>query len=210
MATKPISPAMVSFVPKNLRDAAYQAAHAGQSLRQCALFVRDTQPDVLEKGLTDANKTELYSGWQLKYREDHADQRFVIRENRLMPLADNVADQEGMVVFNVDVAMMLTQQAFSKLKSEDPDRHAVIGKIRTKFQGYCSNRWNDMLHIIKETDAEGKPKKGRRVLDFTAKLAEVFENLKTERKNKQAKGDTTVPSAEVFQSAIDAFYDKMK
>jgi len=210
MATKPISPAMVSFVPKNLRDAAYQAAHAGQSLRQCALFVRDEQPDVLEKGLTDANKADLYSGWQLKYREDHADQPFVIRENRLIPLADDVADQEGMVVFNVDVAMMLTQQAYGKLKSEDPDRHAVIGKIRTQFQAYCSNRWADMLRIIREADSEGKAKAGRRVLDFTAKLAEVFDKLKTERKNKQAKGDTTVPSAEVFQAAIDAFYDKMK
>lgn len=210
MATKPISPAMVSFVPKNLRDAAYQAAHAGQSLRQCAMFVRDTQPDVLEKGLTDTNKADLYSGWQLKYREDHADQRFVIRENRLIPLAANVADQEGMVVFNVDVAMMLTTQAFGKLNSEDPERHAVIGKIRTQFQAYCSNRWADMLRIIKEADADGKPKSGRRTLDFTAKLAEVFDKLKTERKNKQAKGDATVPSAEVFQSAIDAFYDKMK
>lgn len=201
---------MVSFVPKNLRDAAYQAAHAGQSLRQCAIFVRDTQPDVLEKGLSDANKAELYSGWQLKYKEDHKDQRFVIRENKLIPLADNVADQEGMVCFNVDVAMMLTQQAFGKLKSEDPDRHAVVGRIRTAFQAYCSNRWNDMLRIIREADAEGKPKAGRRTLDFTQKLAEVFDKLKTERKNKAAKGDVTVPTADALQAAMDAFYDKLK
>ena len=210
MATKPISPAMVSFVPKNLRDAAYQAAHAGQSLRQCALYVRDVQPDVLEKGLTDANKSELYSGWQAKYKEDHADQRFVIRENKLIPLSDDVPNQEGMVVFNVDVAMLFTQQAFGKLKSEDPERHAVVGKIRTQFQAYCSNRWNDMLRIIKEADADGKPKASRRTLDFSQKLVKVFDDLKTERKNKAAKGDTTVPSAEAFQSAIDAFYAKLK
>jgi hypothetical protein len=214
MSTKKIvSPAQASgFVPETLRDAAYQGAHSAETLAACARFLRDIQPDVLEKGVTDENAKELKEGWQVRFNERNPADLYILKEGVYIKVADRkVKLPDGTVTaeFGVGLAMGLTSQEFGKLKGEDPNKHAIVKGWRESFSKYCSGRLAEMISILtKDAKAAELAANGgtvqRKTLNFTETLEKVLVELTKQRKNKQAKGDTTSPDEVKWRMACDA------
>jgi len=213
MAIKTISPSQVNFKPESLRDAAYQGAHAGDTLASCARYLRDVQPDILDKGITTENKAQLVEGWQVKYNEMHSGDTYMIIEEKYIPVeaGKKAPDNVPTALFTVGVAMSMTSQEFGKLKSIDAGKHSIIGKWRERFSKFCSDQLNGMLAILKKDEAEalriangGQPRT-RATLDFVETLEKHLEELSKQRKNKAARGDTTTPDEVKWKAACEGF-----
>lgn len=213
MAIKTIKPAQVNFTPETLKDAAYQGAHSSETLASCARYLRDVQPDVLDKGVTDENLSQLKDGWQVRYNELNPAELYIFREGSYIPVQDRkVKLPEGTVTaeFGVNQAMSLTPQEFGKLGGEDSKKHAIIKDWREGFSKYCSRRLGEMMTILAKDkkDAElaalgGKPQL-RKTLNFTETLEKVLAELSKQRKNKTKKGDTSAPDEVKWRMAMDA------
>ena len=209
MATsKIVAPAAASgYRPMNLKDAAYQSAHSSETLAACAMFLQDAQPNVLEAGISEDNLKELKTGWELRYTELHPGDRYMVKEGKFIPIAKDAKVSEGTetLFFTIGTATAYTQQAFGKLKSEEPEKHAIVKQWREGFQKYCSNRANEMLSILRRAQAAKEPRT-RKTNDWAETATNAFKALKDQRKNKAAKGDTTAPPELKFVMAIAAFY----
>lgn len=214
MSTKKIiRPAQASgFVPETLRDAAYQGAHSAETLAACARFVRDIQPDILEAGIKEEYRKELNEGWMVRYNERNPADLYILKEGVYIKVEDRkVRLPDGTVTaeFGVGLAMGLTSQEFGKLKGEDPNKHAIIKSWRESFSKYCSGRLAEMISILtKDAKAAELAANGgtvqRKTLNFTETLEKVLAELTKQRKNKQAKGDTTSPDEIKWRMACDA------
>ena len=210
---KTITPAQVNFTPETLKDAAYQGAHSSETLASCARYLRDVQPNVLDKGVTDENLSQLKDGWRVRFNELNPADLYMISEGLYIKTVNKREDLPAGTVtaeFGVNQAMSLTPQEFGKLGGEDSKKHAIIKDWRERFSKYCSRRLGEMIAILTkdEKDAElaalgGKPQL-RKTLNFTETLEKVLAELSKQRKNKQAKGDTTSPDEVKWRMAMDA------
>jgi hypothetical protein len=203
-----ITPASVAgWMPTNLKDAAYMGAHSSETLGGCAKFLLRTQPNVLEAGITEDNLKQLKEGWEVRYSELHSGQRYMVKEGKYIPIADDAEVSQGTetAFFTIGTATAYTQQAFGKLKSEEPEKHAIVKEWREAFQKYCSNRANEMLAILRRAEAAKEPRT-RKTNDWVQSAAELFQKMKDQRKNKHSKGDTTAPAEAKLLAAIAAFY----
>jgi hypothetical protein len=201
--------AAAGYVPQNLKDAAYMGAHSQETLASCAMFLKNIQPNVVEAGISDDNLKQLKTGWELRYSELHPGASYMVKEGKYIPLegvkSEDIPKGTEVVCFTIAVATAYTQQAFGKLKSEEPEKHAIIKQWRESFQKYYSNRANEMLAILRRQEAAAAPRT-RKTNDWVQSAAELFQKMKDQRKNKQAKGDTTAPAEAKLIAAIAAFY----
>jgi hypothetical protein len=157
----PVTPAAAAgYRPENLRDAAYMGAHSSETLGSCARFLLDVQPNVLEAGIEDENLKQLRSGWEVRYSELHSGQRYMVKEGKYIPIDDKAEVSQGTetAFFTIGTATAYTQQAFGKLKGEEPEKHAIVKQWREAFQKYCSNRANEMLSILRRAQAAKEPR----------------------------------------------------
>jgi hypothetical protein len=204
----PVTPAAAAgYMPTNLRDAAYMGAHSSETLGSCARFLLNVQPNVLEAGIAEDNLKQLRSGWETRYSELHSGQRYMVKEGKYIPIDDKAEVSQGTetAFFTIGTATAYTQQAFGKLKSEEPEKHSIVKQWREAFQKYCSNRANEMLAILRRAEAAKEPRT-RKTNDWVQSAAELFQKMKDQRKNKHSKGDTTAPAEAKLLAAIAAFY----
>jgi hypothetical protein len=104
----------------------------------------------------------------------------------------------------LDFAFSLTSQEFGKLKNTEPEKHALIAKVRDTVQVYCSNRLGDLKRSANKILAVGQSRT-RTTLDFVQSVTKVFDALEKSVKVKQGKGDTTANNVQ-FRMAKDAFW----
>lgn len=182
-------------------------AHSSETLASCAGFLKDIQPDVVEKGISEDNLKQLKEGWAVRYAELHPGDLYMVKEGNYIPIktGDKVAKGTETAFFTIGVALGYSTHSFGALKADEPGKHAIVGKWREDFQKYVSNRKTEIMSILRKLAGEGK-KRTRVPNDWTASAKLMFQAMKDQRKNKQAKGDPSAPPEAKLIAAIAAFY----
>ena len=118
------------FSIKSMKDAGYQSATAGERLSAVAQYVLSECPTFLDS-CPDEVKAELTDGWAVRWQELNP---AVSYNAEWVPV-----EKGGEVSVTLAYAMSFSQQAYGQLRNSDPQRHKVIGDVRTRFSKYCSN-----------------------------------------------------------------------
>ena len=177
----------------SLKDAGYQSATAGERMEVIARYVFDKCPTFLDEVPKEV-KAELAEGWALRWQELNPAQQYT---------ADWVpVEKGGTYEASLALALSYSQQAFGRLKSEDPLRHQVIGALRTKFSKYCHNRMDDLKTAIRRLNPTTRERKATD--DFGVWVNTALDNIITRCRNASARGDVTADEVKT-RMAVAAF-----
>lgn len=189
----------------SLADLGYKQAQTSDSLTSQAQYALDKITGFPED-ISDEAKSELYSGYKKRWNETHpAVQYAVINGHYVKATPEHVSNKSiEKIDVGLDFAFALTSQEFGKLKNTEPEKHALIAKVRDNVQVYCSNRLGDLKRSAKKILGAGQSHT-RTTLDFVQSVTKVFDALEKSVKVKQGKGDTTANNIQ-FRMAKDAFW----
>lgn len=210
-ATKAVNQINADTTPLSLKDAAYRQAKTEDATRSLARYVMGAVPSFPES-ISDEAKAEIYSGYQLRFSENHPDIEYVVIDGNYLvasELKDIPAKAERINV-GVSYAMSFTQQAFGALSNDkspnyNPSLHALLGVWRTKIIKYCSNNYKKLIKVVNEIQNEGKPRTRTQADMFSVYLDKTFETMQTRCKTaKTQRGDDTA-NLERFIKAKVAF-----
>lgn len=204
MSAKEKVPAHLA-VPSSLQDAAYRLAIGSEGTRAIAQYVLEQVPGFLDD-VPQETRASLYKGWQLRKHELMGDRTYKLIEGTYVPVnVTDAAKAEGIVRFNVNVAMSYSAQEYGQLRRSDPARHAIIGPIRDAFSVYASNRMRELTSAIRGIVNEGKTKTRAPNAGFTEAMSKVFDTFEKRVKTAQTRGDDAANPAK-FKVAVAAFW----
>lgn len=133
-----------SAVYKGLTDAAYDQAKLVGLSRHLTRYYMSQIPGLgsVAAAITDDHKADLRKGYALRWNEEHparyfvaADGNWVECESEEKMLSHKKAEK---FTLSVHTAFSYTQQAFGALRTEEPLKHELIGKVRTAFNKFAS------------------------------------------------------------------------
>jgi|DEB0MinimDraft_3_1074331.scaffolds.fasta_scaffold39537_1 hypothetical protein len=193
----------------SLRDLGYKQAQAGDVVESMAQWAIDHIAGFPETTSPEA-KSELFEGYRLRYSENKPAKTFVVVDGNYLPEDDVKAKKSAeRVVVSVDFAFSFSNQEFGKLKTENPNLHGIVGKIRKETQTYCSNRFGALVSQAKRLINHQNGKPARTELTFVESLTKMFEAQEKSCKIKQAKGDA-VANVVKYKMAVDAFWSVLR
>lgn len=193
--------------PSSLEDAAYKLALGSEGTRAIAQYVLEQVPGFLDE-IPQETRASLYKGWQLRKHELMGDKAYKLVEGVFIPVTDP-AKAEGVVRFNVNVALSYSAQEFGQLRRSDPAKHAIIGPIRDAFSVYASNRMRELTAVIRTIVNEGKPKTRAPNDGFIDAMTKAFSTFEKRVKTAQTRGDDAANPAK-YRAAVDAFWKAYK
>jgi len=157
--------------------------------------------------ITLEGKAELYTGYQKRFSENNPPVMYAVINGHYVKASPEHIENKAVekIAVGFDFAYSLTSQDFGKLKNTEPEKHAVIAKVRGDVQTYCSNKLGDLKRAANKL-VNGKNGKTRTTIDFTVSVKTAFDALEKSVKVKQGKGDTTANQLK-FRMAIDAFWN---
>ena len=177
----------------SLKDSAFQQAGAAKTLEDVAKFVMDKVPSFPTEVPSEA-KAELYAGYMLKFESLRPAKVYaVVSGHYVEPTAEHMsAKNVEKMEIGVAYAFSYTQQEFGKLKGTNPALHAIIGKIRSDFADYASNRLGDLKRAAKKILNNGKSRERTANKDFAEWVEEWFkETAPTRLKSAKARSDSS-------------------
>lgn len=181
------------FSIKSMKDAGYQSATAGERLSAVAQYVLSECPTFLDS-CPDEVKAELTDGWAVRWQELNP---AVSYNAEWVPV-----EKGGEVSVTLAYAMSFSQQAYGQLRNSDPQRHKVIGDVRTRFSKYCSN---NMKALRTSARALLNPERQRSTTDdYAVWVEKALDNIITRCRNASARGDATADEVKT-RMAVDAF-----
>ena len=191
MAKKSPATSVASFT--SIKDAGFQQAGAAKTLEDVAKFVMEKVPSFPAEVPSEA-KEELYAGYMLKFESLRPAKVYaVISGHYVEPSAEHMsAKNVEKVELGVAYAFSYTQQEFGKLKSTNPALHAIIGKIRSDFSDYASNRLGDLKRAAKKIMNNGQSRQRSANKDFAEWVDDWFKDTAPTRlKSASSRGDAT-------------------
>lgn len=193
----------------SVRDFGYQQALTGDSLVSQAQYALDNFAGFPEK-LADEIKTELYSGYQLRFGENNPSRVYaIINDHYVLATEEQIKNKKvEKVEIGVAYAYSYSSQEFGKLANTNPALHSLVKSVRDKFSTYASNKLGDLKREAKKILNSGKTST-RTTLDFTESMTKVFEAQGKSVKVKQDRGDTSA-NALKYKMAVDAFWKAYK
>ena len=203
MSAKPRTPDHL-VTPSSIEDAAYRLALGAEGTRNIAQYVLEQCPGFLDEVPSEV-KTSLYKGWQLRKHELTGNKPYKLIEGNYIPVTVDPAKVEGVVMFNINVAMSYSAQEFGQMRKSDPARHSVIGPLRDSFSVYASNRMKDLSSAIRNIVNEGKPKTRAPNAGFVEAMEKTFSTFEKRVKTAQTRGDAEANPAK-FKTAVAAFW----
>jgi hypothetical protein len=203
MSIKKLSPDNLSF--KSIKDFGYSQAKTSDTSISMARWAIDNLAGFPET-ITPEAKTELISGYHLRYTEMKPDVIFaVIDNNYVLATPDMLKKNIETIKAGVSYAFSYSSQEFGKLKNENPSKHAMIEKIRKATNTYCSNKYKE---LERQARALLKPEGSttRQSLTFVETMTKVFETQDKSCKVKETRGHDTTANQLKFRLARDAFW----
>jgi hypothetical protein len=190
---------------KTLAELGYAQAKTGDSLTDQAKFALEKIAGFPET-VSDEAKAELYSGYQKRWNEKHPAEMYAVINGHYVKASTEHIENKAVekVEIGFDYAFALTSQEFGKLKNAEPERHAIVAKVREAVSVYCSNRLGDLKREANKILNKSTPRT-RTTLDFVQSVTKVFDALEKSVKVKQGKGDTTANQLQ-YRMAKDAFW----
>jgi len=189
----------------SLSDLGYSQATTSDTLSDQARFAIDNIVG-FPADIPAESKAELYKGYQRRYSETHPAVVYaVINGHYVVATPEHIANKAvEKIEVGVDYVLSYSSQEFGKLKSTEPEKHAVISKVRGEVLDYCSNRLGDLKRAADKILNKDKPRT-RTTLDFIDSMEKVFSAQEKSVKVKEGKGDTTASVAK-FRLAQKAFW----
>ena len=202
--TKNRSP-LPSDTIRDLKDLGYKQAIISDTLSKQALYALEHIVG-FPKEIPDESKAELYAGYKLRYAENHPPVAYAVINGHFVRATDEHIANKAVekIEVGIDYAFSYTAQEFGKLKSTEPERHALIAAVRDKVQTYCSNKLGDLKRAASKLQNEGSTRT-RETVDFVQSVNKAFDAFTKSVKTKQGKGDTTAKPGH-FKLAVDAFW----
>ena len=182
----------------SLKDAGYQSAAAGERMEIIARFVVEKCPTFLDEVPTEV-KAELQEGWAVRWQELNPAKHY---SADWVPVESN-----GTYEASLAFALSYSQQAFGRLRTDDPLRHKVVGEIRTKFSKYCHNRMADLQTAVRRLNPTSRQRSDTD--DFNVWVNKALDNIITRCRNASARGDATANEVKT-RMAVEAFRKALK
>lgn len=177
----------------SLKDSAFQQAGAAKTLEDVARFVIERVPSFPAEIPSEA-KDELYAGYMLKFEHLRPAKTYaVINGHYVEPTQEHLsAKNVEKIEVGVPYAFSYSSQEFGKLKNTNPALHAIIGKVRSDFSDYASNRLGDLKRAALKLINNGKTRERTANKDF-AEWVELFfkDTAPTRLKSASARGDAS-------------------
>ena len=189
----------------SIADLGYKQAQTSDSLTTQAQWALENITG-FPSDITLEAKAELYTGYQKRFSENNPPVTYaVINGHYVIASPEHKANKSvEKIAVGFDFAYSMTSQDFGKLKNSEPEKHAVIAKVREKVQTYCSNKLGDLKRAANKLVNVNSPR-SRTTLDFVQSVSKVFDALEKSVKVKQGKGDTTANQLQ-YRMAKDAFW----
>jgi hypothetical protein len=142
----------IVFTPtiKGLSDGGYEQAKLHGFTKSLIRSMMALIPGLgsVPKAISDENREELRKGYALRWNEENPTRYFVAADGNWV----ECESEEKMLshkksekfTLNVHTAFSYTTQAFGALRTEEPQKHELVGEVRTKFNKYVSNRISDL------------------------------------------------------------------
>lgn len=190
---------------KSLADLGYAQAKTSDTLTEQAKYAIEHIAG-FPTDISPESKAELYTGYQKRWAEKHpAEVYAVINGHYVKATPEHVANKSvEKISVGLDFAFSMTSQDFGKLKNTEPEKHALVAKVREQVSVYCSNRLGDLKRAATKL-LNVNAARTRTTLDFTQSVQKVFDALSKSVKVKDGKGDTTAEPAK-FALAVKAFW----
>jgi hypothetical protein len=201
------SQVVVSFT--SLKDLGYQQAgnfEKGLSMAQHALdnivgFPKDVPSEA---------KDELYEGYRMRFNELNPAKVYAVINDHYVHATPEHMEAKNVEKIEVGVAYAFsyTQQEFGKLKNTQPALHALIEKVRSTCNTYCSNRLNDLKRAATAILNKDKPRERTANKDFAEfVLAWMNDTAPTRLISAKNRGDASADNKK-FNEAKVAFMVK--
>lgn len=192
--SKKTAVASATSVPfTSLKDSAFQQAGAAKTLEDVARFVMERVPN-FPTDVPQEAKDELYAGYMLKFNDLRpATVYAVINDHYVLATQEHLdAKNVEKIEIGVPYAFSYSSQEFGKLKNTKPALHAIIGKVRSDFSDYASNRLGDLKRAALKIVNNGKTRERTANKDF-AEWVELFfkDTAPTRLKSASARGDSS-------------------
>lgn len=196
--------ATLSFT--SIADLGYKQAQTSDSLTSQAQWALENIVG-FPTDITLEAKAELYTGYQKRYSENNPPVTFaVINGHYVKATPEHEANKSvEKIAVGFDFAYSMTSQDFGKLKNTEPEKHAVIAKVREAVQTYCSNKLGDLKRAANKLVNVNNPRT-RVTVDFVDSVKKAFDALDKSVKIKVGKGDSTANELK-FRMAKDAFWN---
>lgn len=190
----------------SIADLGYKQAKTSDMLREQAKWALSNIAGFPEDITLEA-KAELYTGYQKRFSENNPPETFAVINGHYVKASPEHIENKAVekIAVGFDFAYSLTSQEFGKLKNTEPEKHAVIAKVRSDVQTYCSNRFGDLKRKANEI-LKPAGSRTRTTLDFTDSVVKAFDALDKSVKIKVSKGDSTANELK-FRMAKDAFWN---
>jgi hypothetical protein len=190
----------------SIADLGYKQAKTSDMLREQAKWALENIAGFPEDVTLEA-KAELYTGYQKRFSENNPPETFAVINGHYVKATPEHVENKSVekIAVGFDFAYSLTSQEFGKLKNTEPEKHAVIAKVRGDVQTYCSNRFGDLKRKANEI-LKPSGSRTRTTLDFTDSVIKAFDALDKSVKIKVGKGDSTANELK-FRMAKDAFWN---
>jgi hypothetical protein len=189
----------------SLKAMGYAQAKTSDSLTVQAKYAIDNI-DKFPKAIPEESKTELYFGYHQRYAETHPIvMHAVINGHYVLATEEHIKNKAiEKIEVGLVYAFSISSQEFGKLKNTEPEKHAMIKKVRDEVTVYCSNRLGDLKRAANKILSSGVTGT-RATLDFKVSVKKYFDDAEKSVKIKQGKGDTTANPVK-FKMAVEAFW----
>ena len=192
----------------SIKDMAYQQAQTGDKLRDQAAYAMESIAGFPTE-CSDEARAELNAGYILRYLDNHPEVIYAKIDGNYVKIdasnAEQLKDKEKVKV-SATIAMSYSTHAFGRLnETHDPQYKAIIKQVRDDVSDYCSTCFKALKTTALKILNKGKTRERGATLNFDDKIKKVFEDLGTNVRNANKRGD---PSADekLFSKAKVAFF----
>jgi flagellar hook-basal body complex protein FliE len=201
-----------SFV--SLRDLGYKQARASGILDSQARYaIANIKgfPDDID----DESKTELKSGYQLRYSELYPNVEYAIIDGNYLPVAELSKESQDAklekVTIGIDYIMSFSTQAWGALRTSKDGQQVKLWTAfnprRVKFINYANNRIGELQKRAKMLIAEqsGQQRQRTATKAFGEVVTNSFDDLKKRCKTAHLQRGDVTANTKLLDEAIAAF-----
>jgi hypothetical protein len=190
--------------PHSIKDLGYRVAGTVVTLETQARWAMLHIAGIKEGKVSTEDRAAYDSGSMMRYGESHPDQQYIVTgDNLYIPATvdamQDINPSHTVATLNIYTCMGYSQQAFGKLKSENPSLHGIYGAMRDDWSNYKNRVWKALTNKVREL-AVGKAKRDSQANDFEVRVDKGFDEWDKGVKNAHKRGDATAIEARYLAS----------
>ncbi len=190
--------------PHSIKDLGYRVAGTVVTLETQARWAMLHIAGIKEGKVSTEDRAAYDSGSMMRYGESHPDQQYIVTgDNLYIPATvdamQDINPSHAVATLNIYTCMGYSQQAFGKLKSENPSLHGIYGAMRDDWSNYKNRVWKALVSKVKELSV-GKAKRESQANDFEVRIDKGFDEWDKGVKNAHKCGDATAIEARYLAS----------